>query len=334
MGAILVTGGAGYIGSHIVAALRDSGRPSVVLDSLVEGHRAAVAGSPLEVCALSDRTALAEVLARHRVEWIIHMAASCLVGESMSDPRKYWDNNVMASLVLLEEARRAGVSGMVFSSSAAVYGEPAEVPIPEGSHCLPTNVYGETKLVFERALASYHAAYGFASISLRYFNAAGAAGNGSLGEDHRIETHLIPLTIGAALGTRPPVAVLGTDYPTPDGTAVRDYVHVEDLAEAHLLALDALASGRVERDAFNLGGGEGRSVREVIEWVGRIAGRSVPTVEAPRRPGDPAVLVASSGRARERLGWQPSRSELRQIIEPAWRWHTDHPRGFGDSQGR
>ena len=327
---IMVTGGAGYIGSHIVRALRERGRPHIVLDNLSEGHAAAVNGSELVVCELSDRGALASALRRHKVEWIIHMAANCLVGESMSEPEKYWGNNVASGLGLLEEARRAGVRGIVFSSSAAVYGEPLQVPIEEDAPCQPTNVYGETKLVFERALASYHAAYGFQSVCLRYFNAAGAAEDGLLGEDHARETHLIPLVLCAALGVRPPVTVLGTDYPTPDGTGIRDYIHVEDLAEAHLLALEALESARIGFDALNLGGGEGKSVREVIDLAASIAARPIPTIEGPRRPGDPAVLVASSGRARKRLGWRPTRSDLPRIIETAWRWHRAHSRGFGD----
>ena len=328
MGTILITGGAGYIGSHIVRALRERGRDHVVLDNLSEGHASSVAGSTLEHGDLADRETLAAVLRKHRVEWIVHMAANCLVGESMSAPEKYWKNNVLAGLVLLEEARRAGVRGMVFSSSAAVYGEPPEVPIDEDSPHIPTNWYGETKLVFERALTSYHSAYGLASISLRYFNAGGAAEDGSLGEDHQIETHLIPLVIGAALGVRPPVTVLGADYATPDGTCVRDYVHVDDLADAHLLALEALEAGRIRHDAINLGGGEGKSVREVLDVTSRIVGRPIPTVEGPRRPGDPGVLVASSRAAGEKLGWRPTRSDLPRIIETAWRWHRSHPEGF------
>ena len=330
MGSILVTGGAGYIGCHIVRALREGGRAHVVLDDLTEGHAASVPGSALEVGNVADRETLSSVIRRHKVEWVIHMAASSLVGESMTSPGKYWRNNLAASLILLEVCHEAGVRGLVLSSTAAVYGEPIRVPLEEDHPCAPTNVYGETKLAVERAIASYHAAHGFRSICLRYFNAAGAAADGTLGEDHARETHLIPLVLGAALGIRPPVTVLGTDYPTPDGTGIRDYIHVEDLAEAHLLALEALESGAVERESINLGGGEGRSVREVLELAGQIAGKPIPAVDGPRRRGDPAVLVASSSKAGRLLGWRPGRSDLHTIIESAWRWHSGHPRGYGE----
>ena len=328
MGSILVTGGAGYIGSFIVRQLLARSRPVVVLDDLSEGHEEAAGPALIERCPLADRPALADVLRRHEVDWIIHMAASCLVGESMTDPLKYWSNNLAGSLVLMEEARRVGTRGMVFSSTAAAYGEPERTPIAEGFPTVPTNVYGETKLAFEHALAACHRAYGFRSVRLRYFNAAGAAADGSLGEDHSVETHLVPLAFGAILGTRPQLTVLGTDYPTPDGTGVRDYVHVEDLADAHLLALDALESGRIGTEAINLGGGEGKSVREVIEGAAGVAGRPVPFVEGPRRAGDPAVLVASNEKARTRLGWKPHRSDLETILETAWRWHSTHPKGY------
>ena len=326
-GTILLTGGAGYIGSFIARSLRESGRPHVVLDDLSEGKAAAARGSVIETIDLRDRESLSEVLVRHRVEWIIHMAAHSIVCESMTAPEKYWRNNVVGSLTLIEEARRARVSGMVFSSTAAVYGEPESVPIDEKQPCVPTNFYGETKIAIERVLAACHAAYGLRSISLRYFNAAGATPDGSMGESHSKETHLIPLVLGAALGTRPPVTVLGTDYPTPDGTGVRDYIHVEDLADAHVLALDALSAESTGAENFNLGGGAGRSVREVLDVSERITGRRIPRTEGARRAGDPAVLIASSAKARERLGWVPRRSDLATIVETAWKWHRDHPCG-------
>ena len=328
MGAVLVTGGAGYIGSFIARALREAGRRHVVVDNLSAGHADSITGSPLVRASLADRKALTALLREHQVEWIIHMAAHSLVGESMTDPAKYWRNNLVGSLSLLESAREAGVRGFVLSSTAAVYGEPVRVPIDEEHPTAPTNVYGETKLAVERLLAALHRAHGFPSVSLRYFNAAGASADGALGEDHSRETHLIPLVIGAAAGTRPPVTVLGDDYPTSDGTGVRDYIHVEDLADAHLRALALLESGGAESEVFNLGGGEGRSVREVIDLVAKVTGRPVPHTTGPRRAGDPAVLVASSERARGRLGWSSPRSGLETIVESAWKWHRGHPDGY------
>jgi UDP-glucose 4-epimerase len=330
MGAVLVTGGAGYIGSFIARALRESGRPHVVLDDLSAGHERSLGGSPFVRGSLADAPALRGLLRAHDVEWIIHMAAHSLVGESMTDPAKYWRNNLGGSLALLEAARECGVRGFVLSSTAAVYGEPERVPIEEDHPTRPTNVYGETKLAVERLLAALHRAHGFPSVSLRYFNAAGASSDPAappLGEDHTPETHLIPLVLGAAAGTRPPVTVMGDDYPTLDGTGVRDYIHVEDLADAHLKALGLLESGQAAAEVFNLGGGEGRSVREVIDTAARVTGKPVPHSTGPRRAGDPAVLVASSERARRRLGWTAPRSSLASIVESAWRWHKDRPGG-------
>ncbi len=328
MGSVLVTGGAGYIGSFIVRALRDAGRAHVVLDDFSLGHEAALGGSTAVRGAIDDRAAVGALIRTHKVEWVIHMAALSLVGESMKSPEKYWRNNVAGTLAMLDAAREAGVRGFVLSSTAAVYGEPVRVPIDESHPCAPTSVYGETKRTIERILASLHAAHGFTSVSLRYFNAAGAAADGSMGEDHAQETHLVPLVLGAAAGTRPPVTVLGDDYPTPDGTGVRDYIHVEDLADAHLRALSLLESEGAGAEIFNLGGGSGASVREVLQTAQRVTGRAIPQAIGARRAGDPAVLVASSARAQERLGWSAPRSRLETIIESAWRWHRDHPLGF------
>ncbi len=331
MGAVLVTGGAGYIGSHIVRRLLEEGRDVIVLDDLSEGHRAAVAdGATLVEGDCGDERLLGEVLAGERVSWIVHMAASSLVGESIEDPAKYYDNNVAKGLALLDGARRAGVAGIVFSSSAAVYGDPADLPITEEQPAAPTNPYGETKIAFERALGWYRRAYGTRYASLRYFNAAGAHPSGGIGEDHARETHLIPRLLGALLRGGAPVPIFGEDYPTADGTCIRDYVHVVDLAEAHVLALAALESGRIDAGAFNLGNGEGFSVREVVDTVARVTGSQPPTTRAPRRPGDPAILVASSARAAKRLGYRPSIPRLEDIVATAWRWHREHPEGYGD----
>jgi UDP-glucose 4-epimerase len=331
MGHVLVTGGAGYVGSHIVRRLRAEGRPVVVMDDLTEGHRAAAGDARLVEADFGDRLALDEMLGRGKVSFVVHMAASCLVGESMSDPAKYYANNVVRSLTLLDAAVRHGVRGIVFSSSAAVYGEPRQVPIREDHPLDPTNAYGETKLAFERALRWFHAAHGIRSASLRYFNAAGAHPDGDLGEDHAPESHLLPnLLRGVLADGADPVPVFGTDYPTPDGTCVRDYVHVCDLAEAHLLALAALDEGKLECEAFNLGNGAGFSVREVVASVGRVTGSLPSTVDAPRREGDPATLVASSEKARAVLGWSPRFPGLDEIVGTAWAWHRSHPSGYGD----
>jgi UDP-glucose 4-epimerase len=330
---ILVTGGAGYIGSHIVRRLREARRDVVVLDDLSEGHRGAVPDDVRLVEAdFADPPTLDGLLSGGRVEWIVHMAASCLVGESVSDPAAYYRNNLIRSLGLLDAARRHDVKGMVFSSTAAVYGEPTELPIAESHPQLPTNTYGETKLAFERALGWYQGAYGFRWVAPRYFNAAGAHPDGDIGEDHPQETHLIPRLLQSVLDGAEPTPIFGNDWPTPDGTCVRDYVHVVDLAEAHVLAIDRMESGAIEGEPINLGNGEGFSVRQVIDTVGRVTGTEVPTIDAPRRAGDPATLVASSRRARERLGWEPRFPTLDEIVETAWNWHRHHPRGYDDGK--
>jgi UDP-glucose 4-epimerase len=322
---VLVTGGAGYIGSVVVEELLADGAEVVVLDDLSKGHAAAVPeGVPLVRADIGDRRRVTETCRKHGVEAAVHMAAFSMVGESVEHPARYYANNLAGSLALLDALREAGVRRFVLSSTAAVYGEPAVVPIDEDAPTVPTNPYGETKLALEKALHWYERAYGLRYASLRYFNAAGATERS--GEDHHPETHLVPLVLAAAAGERPGVDVYGDDYPTPDGTCIRDYIHVSDLARAHVLALAALADARGA--VFNLGCGGGYSVREVIAVAEQVTGRPVPARRAPRRPGDPAVLVASSDRIRRTLGWEPRKQDLRVIVEDAWRWRQRHPRGY------
>ena len=327
--AVLVTGGAGYIGSHCVAALLARGERVVVVDNLSQGHRAAVLGGTLCVGDLRDASFLDDVFRGHDVESVVHFAAHSLVGESMRDPAKYYHNNVYGTLCLLEAMRRHGVGRIVFSSTAAVYGEPETVPIPESAATRPTNAYGATKLAIEEMMRWFDAAYGIRYISLRYFNAAGAHEGGAIGEDHNPETHLVPIVLAVALGKRPHVEIYGDDYPTEDGTCVRDYIHVDDLAEAHLLALDRLRAG-AGSGVYNLGTGRGYSVREIIETARRVTGHPIPAVVTARRPGDPAVLIASSEKARRELGWRPKRESVEDVVRSAWRWHRSHPDGYGD----
>jgi len=318
---VLITGGAGYIGSHTAKLLAASGHTPIVFDDFTQGHDWAVKWGPLERGSLADQGRLREVFATHKVEAVVHFAASALVGESMSQPTKYFRNNTVATLNLLDAMREAGVATIVFSSTCATYGDPVRVPIDETHPQAPVNPYGESKLMVEKILRWYGSAYGMKWIALRYFNAAGADPEGEIGEDHDPETHLIPLVIGAALGTRPPVKVFGTDYPTPDGSAVRDYVHVMDLADAHRRALEGLGNGTASQ-AINLGTGQGHSVRSVIDTVNRVGGKKVPFEEAPRRAGDPPELVAAPGRAREVLGWSCRYAALEVIVEHAWKWHA------------
>jgi UDP-glucose 4-epimerase len=322
---VLVTGGAGYIGSVVTEELVAGDHEVVVYDNLAKGHRGAVVeGAELVEGDLLDHAALLRTFRTHRTEAVIHMAAHSLVGESVTDPAKYYRNNMTASLVLLDAMRESGVARLVFSSTAATYGEPEKQPIEETDPTNPTNPYGESKLAFERALAWYEAAYGVRYASLRYFNAAGATAR--CGEVHAPETHLIPLVLQAAAGRRSHVEIYGDDYPTRDGTCVRDYIHVVDLARAHVLALGILH----ERSAiYNLGcGGDGYTVREVIETAREVTGRDIVVRHAARRPGDPAVLVASSGRIRRELGWEPQFQDLRLIISSAWEWMLAHPNGY------
>lgn len=327
--AILVTGGAGYIGSHTVAELLDQGKEVVVIDNLQSGHRDALLGGKLYEGDLRDKALLAKLFSENDIEAVIHFAANSLVGESMQKPVKYYDNNVYGTLCLLEAMDEANVRKIVFSSTAATYGEPDKVPIEESDPTNPTNVYGETKLTMERMMSWFDKVLGIKYVALRYFNAAGAHPSGKIGEDHSPETHLIPLIIQAAQGKRSAISVFGDDYPTADGTCVRDYIHVSDLADAHVLAVQHLLAGG-ESDVFNLGNGQGFSVKEVIAKVQEVTGRSFPVEISPRRAGDPAVLIASSDKARKVLGWNPSRNRLDDIIASAWGWHEQHPDGYND----
>jgi len=323
---VLVTGGAGYIGSVVVDQLLDRGYKVVVLDDLSTGHRPVVPrGAGFVQGGVGNRELVEALFQAEGIESIIHLAAFALVPESVAQPQKYVTNNVTAARVLLEAAVRAKVRRFVFSSSCAVYGLPAKVPITEDSPQAPVNPYGETKRDFERLLADVGPRNGMGVVSLRYFNACGATAR--LGEDHDPETHLIPNVLAAALGKRAALEIYGTDYPTPDGTAVRDYVHVTDIADAHLRALDAKLDGG-SAVAVNLGTGTGRSVREVVEAARRVTGRDVPTVERPRRPGDPPELVAAVGRAATVLGWRAAHSSLDEILSSAWQWHQTHPQGY------
>jgi UDP-glucose-4-epimerase GalE len=330
---ILVTGGAGYIGSHTVRQLLAGGHEVTVYDSLEYGHRQAVPAANLVVGDLRDIEHLDQLLVVNRIEAVVHFAAYTSVPESVGQPSKYYTNNLVYSLQLLDRCRRNRIERFVFSSTAAVYGmpdyeQPDAIPIKEAARKEPVNPYGATKLAFERALEDYAFAHPFGYCALRYFNAAGAAADGTIGEDHTPETHLIPIVIQAVLGKRPHVEIYGTDYNTPDGTCVRDYVHVDDLAAAHVLALEKLGPGK--KLAYNVGIGRGYSVREVIAAVEAVSGRTVPVKEATRRAGDPPVLVASPARIRAELGWSPQYTNLKAIVETAWRWHQSHPNGYGE----
>ncbi len=318
--AILIVGGAGYIGSHTAKLVASGGEAPVVLDNLVYGHREAVKWGPFVEGDLADAALVDRVLKEHAITAVIHFAAYAYVGESVTNPRKYFRNNVVNTLNLLDAMVDNGVRDIVFSSTCATYGEPTEVPISESHGQHPVNPYGETKLIVEKALKWYAGAYGLRYAALRYFNAAGADPDGELGEDHAPESHLIPLAIAAALGRRPMLEIYGTDYPTPDGTAVRDYIHVADLAEAHRLALARLQGGTPSLH-LNLGTGRGHSVREVVAAVAKAAGRPVPFREVPRRAGDPPALVADARLARETLGWKPKFPDIATIVEHALRWH-------------
>ena len=326
MARYLVTGGAGYVGSHTVLALLDRGDEVVVLDDLSKGHRAAVpAAAKLVEGRCTDAAAVEAAFAAGPFEAVLHFAALSLVGESMRAPLRYMTENLSGVAVVADAAVRAGCRKMVLSSTAALFGFPETVPIDEEQRLAPASAYGESKLICERALAWAEQVHGLRFAALRYFNAAGAYPAGRAGEDHDPETHLIPLAIGAAMGTRPPLTIFGTDYDTPDGTCIRDYVHVSDLAEAHLRVLPLLDQRSVR---FNLGNGTGYSVKQVIEAVGRVGGVAVPHGFGPRRAGDPAALVASSARLRAETGWTPRFAALDDIVRTAWAWHRAHPRGY------
>ncbi len=323
---LLVTGGAGYIGSIVAAQLLQDGHEVVVLDNLERGHREAVPVSARLVEAdLLDREAVLLAL-REGFDAVLHFAALALVGESVSHPERYYRTNVGGTLNLLEAMNATGVSGLVFSSTCAVYGEPDEVPIPETAPTRPANAYGASKLAVDGMIGDFCRAHRLGAVSLRYFNVAGASGE--LGEDHHPETHLIPNILFAALGVNPRVEIYGTDYPTPDGTAIRDYIHIEDLSDAHLLALDGIRAG--EHRIFNLGNGSGFSVREVIAAASEVTGREIPTIEAARRPGDPPTLVAAAERIRSELGWEPRKPTLAEMVSDAWTFAQAHPRGYSE----
>jgi UDP-glucose 4-epimerase len=321
---VAVTGGAGYIGSVVAEVLVADGHEVLVIDNLEKGHEEAIPdAAQFARIDIRKREPTAAALVDFGCDAVIHMAASSLVGESVTDPAKYFANNMIGGLTLLEAMRDAGVVRLVFSSTAAVYGEPTKQPIDEGDAMVPTNPYGESKLAFERTLRWYAPAYGLSSVSLRYFNAAGATEH--RGEDHDPETHLIPIVLEAATGRRSHVNVFGTDYPTPDGTCIRDYVHVADLARAHVLALKSMGAPAESR-AYNLGcGGQGFSVRQVIDTAARVTGQPIRVEESPRRPGDPAILVASSSRIARDLGWQPCHQDLEQIVASSWRFMQRRP---------
>ena len=325
---VLVTGGAGYIGSHAVRMLLDAGHRVVAVDNLSRGHAAAV-DRRATFCQvdLADSSRLDDVLARHEIECVMHFAALAYVGESVTEPLLYYRNNTAGTISLLEAMHSAGVMRMVFSSTCATYGQPEQTPIVETALQQPINPYGWSKRFIEQILCDFAAARReFAFVSLRYFNVAGASADGTLGEDHRPETHLIPLVLQTALGQRESVTVFGTDYPTPDGTCIRDYIHVEDLCAAHLLAMEALRPG--DAGFYNLGIGKGYSVREVIDSARRVTGREIRVQYGARRPGDPAVLYADASKIRRELGWKPQYTELDAIVASAWRWHSSHPDGY------
>ncbi len=321
---ILVVGGAGYIGSHMVKHLLDTGRRVVVVDNFSTGHRDAVRAADLLELDIADANAVAELFETHSIDAVMHFASFIQVGESMTQPAKYYANNLAATLCLLEAMVKAGVSKFIFSSTAAVYGDPDYVPIDESHPKRPINPYGRSKWMLEQILEDFDRAYGLKSVSLRYFNAAGADPDGELGERHEPETHLLPLILQAASGRRPSITVFGRDYDTPDGTCIRDYIHVTDLVDAHDLALKYLDSAGASA-AFNLGNGQGYSVDEVIEAARKVTGRSIETVDAPRREGDPARLVAESSTAKSVLGWQPQFSDINTIVAHAWGWERQYP---------
>ena len=328
--AILVCGGAGYIGSHAVHALIEKGEQVVIVDNLQTGHRGALnPKAKFYEGDIRDAAVLDKIFTENDIEAVIHFAANSLVGESMEKPLLYFNNNVYGMQVLLEAMVRHGVDKIVFSSTAAVYGEPKRVPIHEDDETCPTNTYGETKLTMEKMMKWVSRANGVRYVSLRYFNAAGALPDGSIGEDHATETHLIPLILQVPTGRRDHITVFGDDYPTPDGTCLRDYIHVVDLADAHVLALEYLRKGGAS-DIFNLGNGQGFSVKEMIAAAEKATGRSIKVEIGARRAGDPAQLIASSEKASSVLGWKPQFTDVEQVIGTAWRWHEHHPHGYED----
>jgi UDP-glucose 4-epimerase len=330
--AILICGGAGYIGSHMAAYLGEQGEEVVILDNLQKGHKAAVeaVAEKLYIGDLRDRKILDKVFTENKIDSVIDFAADSLVGESMVDPLKYFENNVGSTISLLKAMKDYNVKYIVFSSTAATYGEPEGTPIVESDKTVPTNPYGESKLSVEKILKWCDVAYGIKYTALRYFNAAGAHIGGKIGEDHSPETHLIPIILQVALGKREKIMIFGDDYSTEDGSCIRDYVHVTDLASAHLLALNRLKAGG-ESAIYNLGNGKGFSVKEVVEVARKVTGKNIKAEVTERRAGDPAILIASSERAKEELNWKPQYNSIETIIETAWKWHLDHPAGYGDN---
>jgi UDP-glucose 4-epimerase len=320
---ILVTGGAGYIGAHAVKALEAKGFQVIILDNLVYGHRDPVEThlkAKLVIGDISDRTFLNKLFTTHKIDAVMHFAAFAYVGESVTDPAKYYQNNVVGTLTLLDAMRQHGIDNFIFSSTCATYGNPQYIPITEEHPQNPINPYGAGKFAVERILQDYDPAYGLKSVIFRYFNAAGADPDGMFGEDHHPETHLIPLILQAAAGKRPAISVFGDDYETPDGTCIRDYIHVTDLAQAHVLGLEYLLQNRVSQ-IFNLGNGSGFSVKEVIDTAKQVTGKEISIDPCPRRAGDPAILIGSSTKAREMLGWSPQYADLTTIVKHAWNWH-------------
>ncbi len=325
---ILVTGGAGYVGSHASRMLDRAGHDVWIYDSLVYGHRAAALPGKLIEGDLMDRSKLIDVMKEKKIDAVMHFAAFAYVGESVEKPHKYYQNNIVAALSLMEAMRESGVDRFVFSSTTATYGEPDSIPIKEDERQDPINPYGFSKLVIERALADYAHAYKWGYAALRYFNASGASPDGDIGEDHAPETHLIPLVLQVALGQRENITVFGNDYPTPDGTCIRDYIHVDDLGSAHVRALELLKPG--EGLKLNLGTGNGTSVRQLIDACRKVTGHAIPEVMGDRRPGDPPELVADSSLAQKVLDWKPQYMDIEPIVETAWRWHQSHPNGYDD----
>ena len=326
---VLVCGGAGYIGSHTVAELLDRGEDPIIVDNLQKGHRGAVLCDKFMEGDIRDGEFMDRVFRENEIEAVIQFAADSLVGESVGDPLKYYNNNVFSTLCLLTKMKEYGVDKIVFSSTAATYGEPKNIPILETDPTCPTNPYGETKLAVEKALRWCSEAYGIKYTALRYFNAAGAHISGKIGEDHTPETHLIPIILQTALGQRECITIFGDDYDTKDGTCIRDYIHVTDLADAHVLALEKMRKDG-KSNIYNLGNGNGFSVSEVVDIARQVTGVNIKAEYGERRPGDPAVLIATSEKAQRELGWKPKYNDLPTIINTAWEWHKNHPQGFGD----
>ena len=326
---ILIIGGAGYIGSHMCKYLSQNGYTPIVLDNLVCGHRESVKWGPFFEGSMDDKALLNHIFTEYEIAAVMHFAAFCYVGESVENPAKYYHNNVAATLSLLESMIENDILNFIFSSTCATYGEPIEIPIREKHPQSPINPYGRSKLMVEQIMDDFGNAYGLKSASLRYFNAAGADPDGELGEDHRPETHLIPLVLQTALNQREEIEIFGNDYPTSDGTCIRDYIHINDLAQAHLLALERLLNG-LPGGQYNLGNGDGYSVKQVIDVARQVTKKKIPSKVVERRPGDPAVLIGSSEKAIKELGWRPQFTDLNTIIETAWKWHKNHPHGYKD----